>query len=458
MKDSKMFRFLTFLLALTALPSIAFIIIIYSANLSDANALSTVRTVTAPIFIVVLAAALICGGVFIPKAKKVIWHFLDQTEHMANELGDGKLNITMLEEDNADTQKVVIAVNDSFKEITSAVGELIRLLDELAEGDLTVTSDYVFKSDWGELSVALTKVINNLNIIFNKIRNASDQTTSGADQVASAAQALAQGATEQASSIEELSATITEISEHIKNNAANAAKADEASQDEKKKLEDAASEMEQMTQAMAEISETSQKISNIIKTIDDIAFQTNILALNAAVEAARAGAAGKGFAVVADEVRNLASKSAEAAKDTTELIESAIKAVNNGSKVVAKTETTINEVMEAGDNAGKLVNAISQATSQQATSISQITEGIQQISSVVQTNSATAEESAAASEELAAQAKELKKTIEWIKIRTSSQAESSPTSALRVADDNNAITSKESSTAAVAKQFNEKYI
>lgn len=454
--NSKSFRMLVLFLIVLAIPAVAAIIVIYASNLSDPQTLARTRSVVAPILIVILAAALVCGGVFAAKAKKYISHFLGQTVNMAKQLGKGKLNIRMEDDGQTGMEEVVDTVNVNFKEITVAVNELIHLLDGLAAGDLTVTTDYVFLGNWGEINVALRKMIGSLNSIFNKIRSASDQTTSGADQVASAAQSLAQGATEQASSIEELSATITEISEHVKNNAANAAKADEASKDEKKKLEDAESEMKQMTQAMAEISETSQKISNIIKTIDDIAFQTNILALNAAVEAARAGAAGKGFAVVADEVRNLASKSAEAAKDTTELIESSIKAVGHGSKVVASTEKTITEVMEAGKNAGQLVYAISQATSQQATSIGQITEGIQQISAVVQTNSATAEESAAASEELAAQAKELKRTISGIKIKDADGQ--SQTNALRVANSSSAITAREPASAAITEQPDDKYV
>lgn len=175
--------------------------------------------------------------------------------------------------------------------------------------------------------------------------------------------------------------------------------------------------MQEMIVAMADISDKSGQIGKIIKTIEDIAFQTNILALNAAVEAARAGAAGKGFAVVADEVRNLASKSAEASKSTASLIEGSIHAVEKGKKLADETAHTLDEVVENSKRIVNVVDGISQASSEQASSIAQVTQGIDQISSVVQTNSATAEESAAASEELSGQAQMLKNLVEQFKLK-----------------------------------------
>ncbi|MEG2769394.1 MAG: methyl-accepting chemotaxis protein, partial [Oscillospiraceae bacterium] len=239
----------------------------------------------------------------------------------------------------------------------------------------------------------------------------SEQVASGSDQVSSGAQALSQGATEQASSIEELSATIQAVSNQIKDNANNAKMASELSSMAGKEVQNGNEHMQSMIVAMEDISSTSNKIGKIIKTIDDIAFQTNILALNAAVEAARAGSAGKGFAVVANEVRNLAGKSAEAAKNTTSLIESSINAVANGTKIADETAMSLKVVVEKSNLVLQKVEEIAEASAEQANSVVQITTGVDQISAVIQTNSATAEESAAASEELSSQSQMLKDLV-----------------------------------------------
>ena len=246
---------------------------------------------------------------------------------------------------------------------------------------------------------------------LQQIDVSADQVNSGGEQVSSSAQALAQGATEQASSVEELAATIGEISSQVEATAGHARNARDENQQSADQIQVCSAHMADLMSAMRDIEEKSQEISKVIKTIEDIAFQTNILALNAAVEAARAGSAGKGFAVVADEVRNLATKSQEASASTATLIEDTVKAVKEGTRLSAETDEALREVVIRAEKVTGAVNLISEATASQHRDVQQVSTGIDQISSVVQTNSATAEESAAASEELSGQANLLKELI-----------------------------------------------
>lgn len=295
--------------------------------------------------------------------------------------------------------------------IREIIADIARGLREVGQGNLNVTTEVTFRGDFVQIKSSIENIIVSLSDTLSQINQSAEQVSSGSDQVSSGAQALSQGATEQASSVQELAATITEISQQVKNNAQNASSASQKVNAVGSEIEESNQQMQKMIAAMADISSSSQEIGKVIKTIEDIAFQTNILALNAAVEAARAGAAGKGFAVVADEVRNLASKSAEAAKGTTALIESAVKSVENGTKIAGQTAKSLVSVVEGSQDVAEIVDKISIASGEQANSIAQVTQGVDQISSVVQTNSATAEESAAASEELSGQALMLKSLV-----------------------------------------------
>ena len=310
-------------------------------------------------------------------------------------------------------QSLINTVNFLREYIT----EISAVLGKISNGELNVEIEKEYIGDFVSIKDSMEKIAASLTDTMIEIKNSSDQVAIGSDQVSSGAQALSQGATEQASSIEQLSASIIEISDQVRSNAVNANNATSLVESVGKEIDRSNIHMQEMIRAISEISDKSAQIGRIIKTIDDIAFQTNILALNAAVEAARAGAAGKGFAVVADEVRNLAGKSAQAASETTELIESSISAVLNGTRIADETAESLSSVVTGASKITSLMQDISKASNEQANSIGQVTQGIEQISGVVQTNSATAEESAAASEELSAQAQLLNSLVSKFKMR-----------------------------------------
>jgi methyl-accepting chemotaxis protein len=293
----------------------------------------------------------------------------------------------------------------------------------MAQGDMTakISQDYI--GDFIPIKQALLKISDSLNETLSAIQVSARQVDGGAQQVSAGAQALAQGATEQASSVEELAASGSEVAEKVRQNAQHVNQVTEYIRETKEKVEEGTGQMSRMLESMQSINASSNEIGKIIKVIDDIAFQTNILALNAAVEAARAGSAGKGFAVVADEVRNLAGKSANAAKQTTALIESSVKSVKDGSEIADVTARGLDEIAKKVQLVGETIQKIDQASSEQAVAIEQITRGVEQVSTVVQTNSATAEQSSAASEELSAQSDMLNSLIGKFRLRTDSAQE-----------------------------------
>ena len=292
------------------------------------------------------------------------------------------------------------------------IQDMDEMLAEMSRGNLTADSkcEEAYVGGYRGLLDSARKLSVQLSDTLRQINQSADQVSAGA-------QALSQGATEQASAIEELAATINDISGKIIATADRAGDVHSQSSETGREVEQCNEQMFELVNAVRDIGESSSQIGKIIKTIEDIAFQTNILALNAAVEAARAGTAGKGFAVVADEVRNLASKSAEASKSTSVLIEGSARSVEKGMKIADETAASLQKAVISTENTVKAVDKITEATAEQSQAVSQVTQGVDQISSVVQTNSATAEESAAASEELSGQAVILKELVGQFKTR-----------------------------------------
>ena len=318
-------------------------------------------------------------------------------------------------ESKDETVKQAIA----FIKLVNSSREKVADTRQIAGGDLT--THIHIRCDEDELGQALLDLVHNMHRMVSTISSTAGQVASGSNLVADSSYSLSQGAAMQASSIQQLTASLVEIASQTNLNAKNAEQANEFVKQAKTNAASGNEHMKNMLAAMDEINESSSSIGKIIKVIDDIAFQTNILALNAAVEAARAGQHGKGFAVVAEEVRSLAAKSADAARDTTELIEGSKRKADAGTKIARATADALSQIVTQVDVAVNLVSSIAKASNEQASAIDQMSSGIQQVSQVVSTNAATSEESAAASEQLSSQASQLNEAVSVFKLKRSAK-------------------------------------
>lgn len=353
---------------------------------------------------------------------KTMVRSLQKLAVVARKLADGHLDVQM---DIKSHDEVGLLAND-IQDIVSRlktyivyIDEIATVLGEMAHGNLVFTLQQEYQGEFYRIKEALLQIQSNLSQTMHAITQAATQVDNGAHQVALGAQSQAEGATEQASSVEELSAQIQELAKKADDHTETAMTVNQNLDRMGQQIQTSNTEMSHLLQAIDNISQRSHEIIHIIKTIEDIAFQTNILALNAAVEAARAGAAGKGFAVVADEVRNLAAKSAEAAQNTTNLIQGSVEAVEEGHSIAVTTAQALQSATAETDEIVSMVGTIANSYHNVSTQLDQLSIGIDQIASVVQTNSATAQESAATSEELSGQAHILKDLVAKFRLQES---------------------------------------
>ena len=359
-------------------------------------------------------ACIIVLGVIVTLFGFNITRSVRKLTHVAGKIAAGELNVNV--DVTGSDEVAVLGYNISrivarLKTYMEYIDEICDVLLEIGKGNLDFTLEHDYAGEFSRVKNELLRVQKLLSQTLHEVVVAADEVSTGAEQVSIGAQSQAQGATEQAASAEQLTATVAQISEQINSSTHHLESANEEMTAVVTEIRSGDQKMEHMLQAMNEITQSSLEIEKIIKSIEDIAFQTNILALNAAVEAARAGQAGKGFAVVADEVRNLAGKSAEASKTTATLIEKALVAVQNGKTIADETAASFHRVFEGVNRVAEQTSHVVQNSEEQDKQVQQTAIGVDQISSVIQTNSATAEEAAAASEQLAGQARMMKKLV-----------------------------------------------
>jgi len=397
----------------------------YSASVISSNGcviytVTSMKTVNAPIRQQIIVSAILFTVVLFVAAllmyfslRRLIMHPVKDVTDAANLLACGKTGVCL---DGKYIGEIALLA-DSFRGMEAFNRQQTEWLECIANGDLSI--EIIPRGENDRIGHAIGSMLENLNKMFLNISKSTDHVSGGSRQIADGAQSLAQSSTQQAASIEQLSSAVAEITERTQANASKAEQAAKLADTIRDSAEKGSCQMSEMIDAVKEINEASHSIIKVIKTIDNIAFQTNILALNAAVEAARAGHRGKGFAVVADEVRNLAAKSAKAADETGALLRDSMQKTELGSNIAAKTAASLNEIVSGINESNHLISEIAMVSEGQSLGIGQINIGIDQVAQAVSQNSATAEQSAAASEEMSLQTSLLQELISQFKLKCS---------------------------------------
>lgn len=372
------------------------------SSVSETEFKSKIALVSNKILIINVIALILMAAIVTLLSSKIT-NPLKKLSSITQELVNGNFDVEIHSDSQDEVGQLANGMSllvQKLRTYMDYIDEISESLDSFSEGNLDINLKYDYSGEFGKLKTSLEGTVEAFTRIIEDIVSISSQLASGSMEIANGAQQLANGSTEQSSSIQSLASNINEISEHINQSAEHTTVLTSQIGMVGNSAHTSNEQMEHMVDAMDRINKESMEIGKIIKTIEDIAFQTNILALNAAVEAARAGASGKGFAVVADEVRNLATKSSEAAKNTTALIENSVKAVKDGAQIVSDTKESLEDVLNAVDQSTSMIQSISDSAMEEAEKIEYIRTAVDEISAVVHSNSAAAEESSAASEEL----------------------------------------------------------
>lgn len=343
---------------------------------------------------------------------------IKQIQKASADLKAGNLDVDITYESPDELGQLANDFKDACATLHAMVEDTGVLLDQMANGDFTISEDNKSKyvGSFVEQFESMHQLGSQMSETLEQINVASEQVAQGSGQLSCGAQALAEGATDQAGAVEELTATVENITEVANNNAAAAEKSYETVREAAEHAGQSREDLKRLTEAMQRIDATSKEIQNIIGSIEDIAEQTNLLSLNASIEAARAGEAGRGFAVVAEQIGKLAGDSARAAVNTRDLLGKSLQEVENGNVITEKTVEALNQILETMNRFADTAKGSSESSREQADMLRQVEQGIEQISSVVQSNSASAEETSATSQQLSAQSDELKTLVGKFKL------------------------------------------